>query len=262
MHANEAFTIDLTERFEHLPSAPIVEAVIYWQARAERQWEAESLKKALAEALPNYTHVQSQFQIELTGSLGADGSTEQQARSVWQGVRLATEDGRYVAQFTRDGLVFSRLAPYERWEPFQLEGLRLWRIYRDWATPREIQRLGVRFINEIAPIELAQLNQLLTVPPQSPGEMPLPIHRFMHRDTFNVPGHPYSLNVTATVRPLAPDPEELGGFGLILDLDVFSSGASSCDDAILNRRLAEMRWLKNKAFFTFLKPRVIQRFKE
>ena len=53
----------------------------------------------------------------------------------------------YVAQFTRNGFVFSRLKPYEGWETFEAEAKRLWCIYRELAEPSEVQRLGVRFIN-------------------------------------------------------------------------------------------------------------------
>jgi hypothetical protein len=31
-----SFEIDINEQFEHLPNAPIVEAVIHWRARSRR----------------------------------------------------------------------------------------------------------------------------------------------------------------------------------------------------------------------------------
>ena len=44
MAAPERFHFNLDEEFPHLPSAPIVEAVIHWRARAEKQWDADSLR--------------------------------------------------------------------------------------------------------------------------------------------------------------------------------------------------------------------------
>ena len=35
--SGNVFKIDLSESFEHLPNAPIVEAVIHWRARAEKK---------------------------------------------------------------------------------------------------------------------------------------------------------------------------------------------------------------------------------
>src|ERR1044071_2315587 len=50
------FTLDLDETFPRLSRAPIVEAVIHWQAQAQKPLELESLKKVLAERLPQYPH--------------------------------------------------------------------------------------------------------------------------------------------------------------------------------------------------------------
>lgn len=260
MNKNRTITIDRDEKFEYLPQAPIVEAVIHWQARAENPLEPKEMRDRLTARLSDYPRVYDQQQIELETSFAAEGSTEQKARATWQGIRLTTADGCHIAHFSRDGLVFSRLKPYEKWESFQAEGMRLWRIYLDLAAPREIQRLGVRFINQIDSVELDRLNRYLMVPPRCPKPLGLPIHRFVHRDTFDVPGNPYHLTVTQTIRQPKPGVKEDGGFGLILDFDVFSTRPTPCDDTIV-RRLADMRWLKNKAFFSFLKPQAIERFK-
>ena len=47
------FTIDLSKRFPNLPRAPIVEAVIHWQARATKTWQPDELKATLAARLPD-----------------------------------------------------------------------------------------------------------------------------------------------------------------------------------------------------------------
>ena len=257
-HAN--FKIDLKESFEHLPNAPIVEAVIHWRARSEKKLVPAELLRQLKERLPDYPMSQQQQEIEMASQVGEDGSAAQQHRTSWHGFRFESNDHRHVAQFTRNGFVFSRLKPYESWEPFEAEAQRLWQVYRELAEPSEIQRLGVRFINLIAPVQPEQLKRLLTLPPKNPKGLELPVRGFMHQTTFEIPGSPYTLNVNQTIQPTSPP--HASGFNLILDIDVSTTTVLELDSDKIKQRLAEMRWLKDKAFFTLLKKSALKRFKE
>jgi uncharacterized protein (TIGR04255 family) len=50
------------------------------------------------------------------------------------------------------------------------------------------------------------------------------------------------------------------GFGLLLDIDVFSTEPIELRDDLLLKRLFEMRWLKNKAFFGSITPQALESF--
>lgn len=252
-----AFRIDLSESFAQLSSAPSVEAVIHWRARAGRALEPESFRQLLIEKLPDYPFQQRQQEFRVGGEFGPEG-THVEHKQTWQGYRFQSSDNRYIAQFTRNGFVFSRLSPYEDWTRFEAEALRLWTIYCELAEPSEIQRLGVRFINVIPAQTLEQLPELLVVPPVAPTTMILPIQEFMHQTRYAMTDYGYSLNVIQTVQPPS-DGEELK---LILDLDVYTENTVEMAESKLSRRLAEMRWIKNKAFFSILTPEAIARFRE
>lgn len=120
MQNGHSIKIDLSESFEHLPSAPIVEAVIHWQARAEKALEPAALLKHLKDQLPQYPNHQRMQRFGVEGEIGPHGTSLHQSQS-WYGYRLETADKRYVVQFMRDGLAFSRLDPYECWETFEAE---------------------------------------------------------------------------------------------------------------------------------------------
>ncbi len=252
------FKIDLAEQFEHLTNAPIVEAVIHWRARSEKKPEPEVLLERLKEKLPDYPNSQRRQELGFGGEIGPDGSSIQIKHPSWHGFRFDTADKLQVAQFTRNGFAFSRLKPYQDWEQFEAEARRLWRIYCELTQPSEVQRLGVRFINLITPVSPDELPDLLAVPPRSPKSMDLPLEGFMHQSVFDIPGHPYNLNLIQTIQP--PSPPQSESFGLILDIDVFTTGPVEFDD--VPSRLTEMHWIKNKAFFTFVKKKAIGRFKE
>lgn len=257
--SSTGFTIDNNEEFENLPHAPIVEAVIHWRAPPGKKLEPEPLLLELIQRLPNYPNPQRQHVLGVDAGFGPERESLQQSRS-WHGFRFETKDKRHVAQFTRNGFVFSRLRPYENWEQFASEAQRLWRVYRDLLEPSEVERLGVRFINQITPVRLDKLGRLLALPPRSPPSMRLPLKTFMHQNRFEIPNYPYNLNVIQTIQP--PGPPQSESFRLILDLDVFTTQPIAIDDQGLQQHLREMRWIKNKAFFTYVKPKAIARFRE
>ena len=258
MNARPTFTIDPAEEFPHLDRAPIVEAVIHWRARSEKSLGREDLLEQLKAKLPDYPNVQSQQEVQLEAQIGPQGAAQAQ-RARWHGFRFESTDRRYIAQFTRNGFVFSRVTPYEDWDHFVAEAKRLWQIHLDLAEPSEIERLGVRFINRIVPVDLGKLDEILTLPPQSPGGLALPIGEFLHRSLFDVPTHAYRVHVIQTSQPPAP-PENSPG--LIIDIDVSTTTTTELDDAAIDERLVEMRWLKNKTFYALLKDETIERFKE
>jgi uncharacterized protein (TIGR04255 family) len=258
--ASARFNINPNERFEHLPAAPIVEAVIQWRARAGRPLEPNDLLAKLGEYLPDYPLREPQHLLEfaLQGTVGEDQPVPAAThRAGWHGFRVSTADDKYIAQFTQNGLVFSRMQPYEDWERFSTEGLRLWSIFKDIAGPLEIQRLGVRFVNRITGATFETLNEFLKEPPTCPSSLPL--SGFLYQSTFDVPGHPFGIRVVKTMQPgiLAGLPDS----GLILDIDVVTSRPLSCEDQVLDDVLPKMRWLKNRIFFDLLTPEAIEKFK-
>jgi uncharacterized protein (TIGR04255 family) len=75
-----------------------------------------------------------------------------------------------------------------------------------------------------------------------------------------VPGHPFKVNVVQTIQP--PCPPQAEEFGLVLDIDAFTTQAFQPSDEIVNAHLAKLRWLKDKAFFSLMKKDAIKAFEE
>ena len=255
--SGNGFEIDLSESFEHLPNAPIVEAVIHWRATAEKKLEPDALLEQLKAKLPGYPNSQRQQEIGVGAEIGPEGAAIHQHHN-WHGFRFADANELHVAQFTRNGFVFSQRKPYEDWDEFKAEAKRLWQLYCELAEPSEVQRLGVRFINRIVSVEPNQLAELLAIPPRSSDSMELPLKGFIHQTTFDIPEHPYNLNVIQTIQP--PGPPETDSFSLILDLDVFTTRPIQFDE--IDWRLLQMQWIKNKAFFSFVTKTALVRFRE
>src|SRR6266545_222929 len=135
-------------RFENLPRAPIVEAVIEIRARTNQTLEETSLRSTLEPKLAGYGFLDSvrEYHGEVKFEVGKVPSQKVQDVG-WKGIRFRSSDEKHIAQFNRDGFALSRLEPYLTWEQLESESQRLWNIYKDLAQPAEIQRLGLRFIN-------------------------------------------------------------------------------------------------------------------
>ncbi|HEX4119243.1 MAG TPA: TIGR04255 family protein [Verrucomicrobiae bacterium] len=255
------FKIDATQTFEHLPHAPIVEAIIALRARATVPWDETTIANVLKPQLADYPQmaVQNSLVVGFTIMPGPLATTNQQ--DLWKGLQFKSGDGRNVATFDRDGFTFSRLQPYQDWSRLQVEAMRLWRIHAKVARPPEIERLGVRFINRIElPTGAVQLEDYIEPHPKTPVNLDLPFSGFLHMDTFRVPGQPYTMNVVRALQP--PQPLGTSSPALIVDIDVsVLQAADSSDIKWVEDRLAEMRWLKNKAFFGTITEKVKQSFK-
>ena len=253
------FPFDLTESFPHLRVAPIAEAVINWVARAGNPVLPDKLQRELAARLPDYSQCQPQRELEIEAHLDADGAT-QSHRDSWHGFRLTSSDKGYIAQFNRDGMIFSRLPTYESWAIFAAEARRLWAIFVELAAPSEVQRLGVRFINRIELIETSDAARYLARTHNCLEPLGLPKSGYFYHSMHEVPGQPFQINVIETIQPASPPLRER--FGLILDIDVFTTQAFQPADEIMDDYLARMRWLKNKVFFTLMSKSALKEFKK
>ncbi len=257
-----SLVIDTTESFQNLPRAPIVEAVIDIRARPAEALEEAALRAQLDAKLGVYQFLDSMQRVEIQQEVSFQGDAPAGPiiRELgWKGLRFQSDDKRHIAQFNRDGFVFSRLEPYESWEQLYEEGMRLWSAYAEIAKPIEIHRIGLRYINRIQlpPGEL-RFEVYLQPAPEPPKGMDLPFYGFVHQDTLAVPGHPYAINVIRTIQP--PEAPGIQGVSLILDIDASTTPGFELDTAKLVRCLLEMRWLKNKVFFGSVTPNALKLF--
>lgn len=256
-----AVKIDQSERFETLSKAPIVEAVIEVRCKPTVPWEANFVTSETKPELRDYPNVASQdeFQQGVKFEPGKPPETSQSA--AWKGLRFQSEDQKQIVQFNKDGFLFSRLKPYENWEKFSNEAFRLMAIYQRIAKPKELTRVGLRFINRFSlPPQEAEFEQYVETPPLPPKGLNLPFFGFLHHETLAIPGHRYGINLIRTIQ--VPQDQLTQGLAIILDIDVFTLDNTITELDGLQNRLGEMRWLKNKVFFGSVTPKAIKSFKQ
>jgi uncharacterized protein (TIGR04255 family) len=248
------------DTFRHLPRAPIVEAVIDLRAQPAMPLDEQSCRSSLEPHLAGYRFLDSRRAYHAETKVEGGKPPSQKVEDLgWKGLRYVSVDQKQIAQFNCDGFVFSRLEPYVNWQQLEHEGFRLWEVFKALAKPVEVQRVGLRFINRIVlAADNLRFEDFLRPSPEPPAEFDLPFQHFMHHDTLAVPGHPYAVNVIRTIQPATAGSEKSAS--VILDIDVFTTQGFEMNPENLARRLAEMRWLKNKVFFGSVTEKTIQGF--
>jgi uncharacterized protein (TIGR04255 family) len=258
MSQNEKFKIGSTEGFVHLSRAPIIEAVFKVIAQASIPWEEKNILDPLRLKLPAYptNRTVRRMSGQLSPVLQSSVTSE---KIGWIGYQFTSADEKQIALFQQDFFSFSRLSPYIDWNDFIGEALRLWKIHIEISKPTWIQRLDVRFINrfEVGDKPVSISDFFVGFPSALP-DLNFVHASFFHEDTMLVPEHPYFVTLIKTVRDNGT-PDHSPAF--ILDIDVHNTVPFEINTAEIEKRLGEMRWLKNKAFFGSITPELVEKLK-
>lgn len=165
------------------------------------------------------------------------------------GYRLTSADAAEVVIVARHNVTTSRLAPYNGWEKFVASARQNWDVWRKVVGWREVNRLGVRYINRI------------DVP--NPEQIPLPIDNYLifrpvfpqfeggeGVDAFGISGQmPIAntsfqlvLNAGTTVSPMVLTTS------FLLDIDISQEGNLPRNDEGLWALVEQVRVHKNRIF--------------
>jgi uncharacterized protein (TIGR04255 family) len=243
----------------HLSRAPIVEALVNFQANAARLWKPEEVRPTLAARWPDHAEIQELRPVQIEVTQTPQGALPPKVTSQMQGFIFRSATQLSVHQARRDGYTFSRLTPYEDWAALESGALGGWADYQAVLKPEELHAVAVRFINRVEfPLEGFRLARFFTTPPVSPPDLGWQFHGFMHQTFYAVPGSPCVVKVV-----LAPAFEGALGdaVAFIMDVEVTLRESLAATGRGLDAVLAEMHDLKNKAFFHLLTEEALHTYK-
>lgn len=202
----------------HYPNAPITEAIIDLRVRlvegfdrAHLQQVGDGEKKA---AYPSQEEI-----VEAVGQMavgpGVGSASVQQTPIGW---KFISEDRKQILQSRVNGFTFSRLAPYDRWEPFRDEAKQLWGVYRAKLNPDAVIRLAVRYINRIdIPGDSVDLKHYFRTSPEIAPELPQQLEGYFMQLQLPFRGISGHCVVNQTIVP----PAREGVVSVVVDIDVF-----------------------------------------
>jgi uncharacterized protein (TIGR04255 family) len=234
---------------QHYGRAPISEAIIELRITPPVGCSVDALRDLFADERAAYPGcvdiVASAFEWEAGTRVSARAQQEQ------TGFRFTNGDGRQIAQVQLEGYSFSRLHPYESWEPFRNEARRIWEIYRARIHPGAITRVAVRYINHLdLPLPLRDFKDYLRTVPEVSQDLPQALSGYLMQ--LQIPqaeiGAHLILNQgliqqNDSSRQLPPS-----FVSVLLDIDLFRIGDIPNDDVAIWEYLEVLHTKKNQVF--------------
>jgi len=138
---------------------------------------ADNLRKSYPEQSPRYRQ-EAQVQFGLT--------TESSSKRYQDGVICYSEDRKQIAQFSLTAAIFSRLAPYGKWEDFEQQARPLW---EQFARRFDVlaKTLGVRYVNRIEIPTGEAIETYLRTYPEVSRALPQLLNQYFLRMELPVP---------------------------------------------------------------------------
>ncbi|MGC1870463.1 MAG: TIGR04255 family protein [Acidobacteriaceae bacterium] len=243
----------------HLSHAPIVEAVIGINVEMLPSSYLPELKKIFAGFDENYLAPEptksQKFQVDVRVDPAVMSHQEDDL-----GFRAFSKDRKRLLQLNRNGFLFSRLAPYDRWGTFRDEAKELWKSYRTVAGFAAITEFGLRYVNRLS-IPVGQpIERFLKVYPEVPSdsnERPRNMNACFMRLQLEL-DDPHGLAIIQEIM-LPPERPEVATLALDIDLRFQRPVPSDGDEAVWGT-LELARHAKNELFVQFLTPEFMRTF--
>lgn len=232
---------------KHYKKSPIVEAALCIYLESLPQGigikELDSACSAISQEYPNKVprrRYQSKIEFDPSGTCKVAEGTDLGL----DGYLCKSRDEKQVVQFCLDRFVFNRLAPYEGWDPFFSEAIRLWEKYTLLMKPSLIKKISIRNINRIdVPTEKQEeLSQYLILAPQLPKGLSSNLKGFAHETVFTVDK---DTQITLIQTSL---PSELRKTTIFLDIDVTVPVMKSAEKEQIVKYSNYLREMKNDIF--------------
>lgn len=245
-------------KYPHLKKAPIAEAVIDFRFQPALNIEHDKIAAIHESIISEYPVKQENKEMKLGFVVGPDQTTQQTVSDSVIGYRFESADGKYVFVAGKNGFSLSKLAPYENWDKFLAEALKISEVYFGVLGHQDIVRTAVRYINVIEIEEKTfDFDDYLAAGPKIPEGLPDTVSEFLIRNTI-----PY-----VDDKSLVTIIQGFGGskkdepIKVILDIDAvcFESYDSKTNKHI--EKLSLLHDIKNQAFFKSLLSKALDKYK-
>ncbi len=237
---------DVDRTVERFRNAPIVEALLDIRAELPSTIDLDRLA-TIHQAVRNQYPIKRERGSWKFGFHVRQGIPEDPEKPVGDvdGFLFLSADERKTVQVRLDGFTFNWLRPYDRWESFRDEAMRVWSLYIQATEPRRITRTALRYINRIEiPVPLRDLKDYVTTLPELAPGLPESLDSFFMRLVLHEPQIEAQAILTEMTEPVR-DGKILP---LIFDIDVFNLSSSDANDEDIWLKLEQLRGFKNKIF--------------
>lgn len=247
----------MSNEYPNLANAPIKEAIVDIRLKLPKEFNVHHFK-SIGEKLKNDYPTEKTIHFHET-KIGLKGSDKIiSTHEKINGYRYESLDGIKIVQLKDDGFTYNRLKPYESWDEVRDEAMRIWNLYTDLIKPEFINRIALRYINNLnAPLPMKDFKDYLTCPPEVPEGLPQGISSFLYRVV--VP-HSDSRITAIITQAMEATLDIKNKIPIILDIDVFKI----TEDGFLKEDILvifeKLRIFKNQVFFKSITPKLLETY--
>ena len=241
----------------HLRNAPIAEAVIDLRVRLPESFKVDQMRGVAFTIKEDYPTMEEMKVTEAKLTISETNPEVSTLAPRHIGFLFKSKDQKHIAQFRIDGFTLSRLKPYTTWAEFSREARRLWEIYSNACSPTLVNRLAVRYINQLrVPFGTFELSDFFVNPPEVAPGLPQKILNLLSRLTV----YDEVEDLTATIVLASQGNPEPNVSLLVFDIDAFKAGQFQIGEPLFEI-LDKLRDLKNDIFFRSLTDRMVGLYK-
>lgn len=221
------------------PNSPVTEAIIDLRVKL-----AEGVDRALLKQVGDAEQGAYPTHEEVAEAIGPSGgpASAQQTPTGW---KFISEVRKQIVQCRVNGFTFSKLAPYDGWEPFRDETRRLWKIYREILSPESILRLTVRYVHRIdIPGDSVELMDYFRTAPEIAPDLPQQLEGYFMQLRLPFPDISGHCVINQTIVP----PAREGVVSVVLDLDLYRARELPQDEPSIWSCLTTLQEEKTRVF--------------
>ncbi|HHY86630.1 MAG TPA: TIGR04255 family protein [Verrucomicrobia bacterium] len=240
-----------------MKNAPIVEAVLQISVRPNSAISTEKMKDFASRASASLPIMRERHRFTTAVSI-SKGKADRQDKDELYAYQFRDQEDSRVLALRADSMSFSRLKPYTHWDEFVAEARHWWSLYRGFADPEDVTRLGLRYVNRISlPYsgERLQFKDYLTCAVPVPPELPQHVSTFLTQFTIHEPEKGIAARVTQAL-----EEAEANAVPVLLDIDVFRKVDFGVDDEQIWSIFGLLRELKNRVFFACITEKTVGLF--
>jgi len=246
----------MTERKIYTKS-PITEAIIDLRVVPCPNLELDTLKQLCEDTKAEYPSIDPTIEVAGMMQIQPGVSSSASAQQNQTGYRSISSDGKLVCQRQLQGFTFSRLAPYERWEPFRDLARSFWNVYRAATKPKSVARIAVRYINQIGlPETPIELKDYFRTSPEISPDLPQQIDGFFMQVRLPQKDIGAAVILNQTIAP----PTKPNVISVILDIDIFREETMPDDDNAIWEYFETLHSRKNEIFEACITDRARELF--
>ncbi|MEX0720119.1 MAG: TIGR04255 family protein [Balneolaceae bacterium] len=241
--------------YPYLPKAPIREAIIDIRVKHAPNFDVTNFRKFRNEFSEDFPVMEDRKAFSAKINFGPKKADIQKEDDEIDAIIFRSEERGEVLQFSKEGFTFNKLKPYTNWDDVISKAKKKWEYYIQASKPIAITRIATRYINHILIPISSNIEDYLENTPKLPSNGPEVFDGALSRIRLIDPDHDAFVNLTQTIESKGKKA------AIILDIDAFKKQQYEIEDDSCWEDFEELRELKNKIFFSSLKPKAINKFK-